>query len=1100
MSWRRLLLLPLLFLAPLAALPQKTDKPDNKQAEEKKPADPLVDAGSYAGLKPRLIGPALFSGRVTSIAVNPRDRGHWVVGVASGGVWKTLNAGVSWTPVFDEQPSYSIGYVALDPKDANTVWVGTGEYNSQRSVGYGDGVYKSLDGGKSWKRVGLEKSEHVGKIVFDPRDSNVVFVAAQGPLWGPGGDRGLYKTPDGGKTWSRVLNVSENTGITDVVINPRNPDVMLAASYQRRRHVWTLIDGGPESAIHRSTDAGKTWAKVSAGLPGVDLGRICFAQAPSNPDVVYASVEAADGKGGIFRSTDAGATWEKRNPFDRGAMYFGQMTVDPKNADRLYVLNVFPQVSDDGGKTLKRLPQKWMHVDHHVLYVDPNNPNYLIAGCDGGIYESYDRGGNWRHVPNLPVMQFYDVACDEAAPFYNVYGGTQDNNTVGGPARTKSIHGITNADWFVLHGGDGFHCKVDPKDPNTVYAEAQYGDLARFDRRTGEEVGIRPYLPPGEKPVRWNWDSPLLISPHSRTRLYFAANRVFRSDDRGDSWRVISDDLSRQLDRDKLPIMGRVWGADAVAKHQSTSLFGNVVALSESPKKEDLLYAGTDDGLVHVTANAGKAWQKIDKFPGVPDRTYVARLLASQHDAGRVYAAFDNHKNADFAPYLLRSDDQGKTWRSIASDLPKNGPVLAIAEDHVDPDLLFVGTEFGLFFTPDAGKHWVRLKSGLPTIAVRDLAVQRQMNDLVIGTFGRGIYVLDDYAPLRNLKSATLKKDAHLFAVREAHLYVQTRQYELRGKSFLGAQFYTADNPPFGATFTYHLGEGLKTKKERRQEAEKKAGTGDVKNYPSGDELRAEAEEEAPAVVLEVLDAEGAMVRRLTGPAAKGFHRVTWDLRQPAAVLTAPPAGEADEDLFRTPETGPFVAPGKYRVRLSLRREGKVTPVEGAEQEFTVTLHGREGDGAAALAAFQRKVNELKRAVRGTLDAANALQSRLTEIKRAVDQAPKLSAKDRQRVVALEGQLRVILRQLRGDVALRARQENTPQSISEMIEAIVGEQYSSLSAPTRTHQRLYDEARGLLAKEVGKLRQIKDKEVPAIEKALDEAGAPYTPGRLPELK
>jgi len=586
---------------PLRLAAKKPDSPAGTGKIDPKPANPLLASETYAGLKLRSIGPALFSGRVVGFAVDPRNRAHYYVAVACGGVWKTTNAGVSWTPVFDDQGSYSIGYVALDPKNPATVWVGTGENNSQRSVGYGDGVYKSIDAGKSWTRLGLEKSEHIGKILFDPRDSNTVYVAAQGPLWGPGGDRGLYKTTDAGKTWKKILNISDDTGITDVVLDPRNPDVLLAASYQRRRHVWTLINGGPESAIHRSADAGKTWTKITTGLPKVDLGRIGLAIAPTNPDVVYAAVETADDKGGIFRSLDGGLTWERRNPFDRGAMYYGHVVVDPKDDQRIYVMNVYIQVSDDGGKTLRRLGGRWAHVDNHTLWIDPKDTSYYLVGCDGGIYESFDRAANWRHHSNLPVTQFYDVAVDESGPFYHVYGGTQDNNTLGGPARTRSTHGITNEDWFVLHGGDGFQCKVDPRDPNIVYAEAQYGDLVRFDRRTGEEVGIRPQPAPGEPPLRWNWDSPLLLSPHSPTRLYFAANRIFRSDDRGNSWKPISPDLSRQIDRDKLRVMNRLWGPDAVAKHQSTSLYGNLVALTESPKKEDLLYAGTDDGLIHVT-------------------------------------------------------------------------------------------------------------------------------------------------------------------------------------------------------------------------------------------------------------------------------------------------------------------------------------------------------------------------------------------------------------------------------------------------------------------------------------------------------------------
>jgi photosystem II stability/assembly factor-like uncharacterized protein len=1097
---RQLLALPLLFLAPLTALPQKDSAPPPTKKAAAKPADPLTAPDTYAGLKFRSVGPAVCSGRVVDLAVDPRNKNLYYVAVASGGVWKTTNNGTSWAPIFDDQGAYSIGCLAIDPRSPNTVWVGTGENNSQRSVGYGDGVYKSLDAGKSWKKVGLDKSEHVGRILLDPRDPSTVYVAAQGPLWNAGGDRGLYKSTDGGKSWQRILHVSDNTGITDVVCDPRNPDVLLAAAYQRRRHVWTLINGGPESAIYRSTDAGKTWSKITAGLPTVDIGRISLSVAPSRPDTIYAQVEAADGKGGIFRSLDGGLTWERRNPFDRGAMYFAGIAVDPKNPDRIVLHNVYPQLSDDGGKTLTRLPIKSVHVDTHVLWINPDNTDHYRLGCDGGVYESVDRGANWRHVANLPVAQFYDVACDDNVPFYHVYGGTQDNNTLGGPARNRSTHGITNADWFVLKGGDGFHCRVDPRDPNVVYAEAQYGAIVRYDRRTGEEVGIRPQPARGEPPLRWNWDSPIVISPHSHTRLYFAANRIYRSEDRGDSWTPVSPDLTRQLDRDKLPVMGKLWGPDAVAKHQSTSLYGNIVALSESPKKEDLLYAGTDDGLVHVTADAGKNWRKVERFPGVPDRTYVSRLVASLHNEKVVYATFNNHKNGDFAPYVLRSDDQGESWRSIASNLPANGPVWVLAEDHVDPDLLFVGTEFGLFFSRDGGKAWTRLKGGLPTIAVRDIAVQRRMNDLVVGTFGRGIYILDDYSPLRRVTKEQLARPASLLPAREAYQYIPTRQYGLRGKAFLGEEFYAADNPPYGAVFTYYLSEKLQTQKERRQAEEKKAK--EVKEYPSKGALRAEAEEEAPAVVLEVHDGTGAVVRRLHGPVTKGFHRVAWDLREPAPSLPPPPAGPDDEDLFSTPRGGVLVMPGTYRVRLLLRQEGRLRPVEEAQQEFRVVMNGPDVALAdrKALYDFQQQVLALRRALTGTLEVGRQLERRLADVRRAIDETPRLGTKERGLVVELEARLRAILRELRGDTALRARNENTPASVQDRVSEIVGEQAYSLAAPTATHRRLYHEASEGLAAEQGKLRVLMDKDLKEVEKLLDAAGAPWTPGRLPEWK
>jgi photosystem II stability/assembly factor-like uncharacterized protein len=1089
-------LLALLFMTTLASV-----KADEPKAADKKPEEPF-SAATFAGLKLRLVGPAVTSGRIVDFAVHPHDRGHYYVAAASGGVWKTTNAGTTWSPVFDDQGSYSIGTVVLDPKNPHVVWVGTGENNSQRSVGYGDGVYRSDDGGRSWKHLGLKSSEHIGRILIDPRNSDTVYVAAQGPLWGPGGDRGLYKTTDGGKTWKCVLSISPNTGVTDVVSDPRDPDILLAAAYQRRRHVWTLIDGGPESALYRSSDAGKSWTKLKAGLPTSEMGRIGLAVAPSNPDVVYAIIEAADKKGGIFRSTDRGITWERRNEFDQQAQYYAHLYVDPKNPDRIYVMNVLIQVSDDGGKTLHALGERHKHVDNHVIWIDPADTNFYRVGCDGGIYESHDRGANWRFFDNLPVTQFYDVAADEAAPFYHVYGGTQDNFTLGGPARTRSAHGITNADWFVAQGGDGFHCKVDPKDPNTVYAEAQYGVLARFDRRTGERLGIQPQAASNEPPLRWNWDSPLIISPHSATRLYFAANKVFRSDDRGDTWKAVSGDLTREIDRDTLAVMGKLWSPDAVSKHVSTSFYGNITALAESPSKEGLIYAGTDDGLIQVTESGGGAWRKTDKFGSVPERTYVSRLLASRHDPDTVYAAFDNHKNADFAPYLLKSTDAGRTWTSITGNLPANGPVLAIAEDHVQPDLLFAGTEFGLYFTRDGGKHWLRLKGGLPTIAVRDLAVQRHMDDLVVGTFGRGIYVLDDYGPLRSLSPEALERDSLLLPVKPALMYIRARPFGLRAKAFLGASFYTADNPAFGATFSYYLKEEVKTRKKRRQDEEKKATEKKGATFPSKDQLRAEDEEEAPTMLLTVRDAAGTVVRTITGPVTAGIHRVSWDLREPAAELPRPRPREADEDVFVEEPGGPLVMPGRYKVSLARRVDGVVTPL-GEPQEFEVVVPAavaRDPAEVAALHTFQDEVARLQRAVAGTLRVAGQLQDRLSEIKRAVDQTPGLDPKWHAQVRALEKRYRDIQRVLRGDETLRRRNENTPPSVAERVETIVDGLRFWLSKPTMTQRENYVLASREFGQELAKLRTLMDVDLKDLEKALDAAGAPWTPGRLPEWK
>jgi len=1068
--------------------------------DENKPAD-RMSSGTFSGLSLRSIGPAVTSGRVVGFAVHPKDPKQYYVAAASGGVWKTTNSGTTWTPVFDSEGSYSIGVVVIDPKNPNVVWVGTGENNSQRSVGYGDGVYRSDDGGKSWKNLGLKASEHIGKIIIDPRDSNTVYVAAQGPLWGPGGDRGLFKTTDGGKTWKKVLSISENTGVTDVVMDPRNPDQLIAAAYQRRRHVWTLINGGPESAIYRSTDAGATWTKMKTGLPTEELGRIGLALAPSDPDLVYAIIESIDKKGGIFRSSDFGITWEKRNDFDQQAQYYSHLVVDPKNSERVYVMNVFIQVSDDGGKTLHNLGERFKHVDNHTIWIDPKDASFYRVGCDGGVYESWDRGRNWRFVANLPITQFYDVTVDNAGPFYHVYGGTQDNFTLGGPARNRSVHGITNADWYVTQSGDGFHSRVDPQDANTVYSEAQYGALVRYDRRTGQSMGIQPQSGRGEPPLRWNWDSPLIISPHAHTRLYFAANILFRSDDRGDTWKPVSGDLTRQIDRNTLPVMGKVWGADAVSKSVSTSFYGNIVALTESPRKEGLIYAGTDDGLIQVTQNGGTAWKEIDKFSGVPERTYVSRLLASQHETNTIYAAFENHKNADFAPYLLKSVDAGASWTMIKGDLPANGPVLAIAEDHENPQLLFVGTEFGLYFTVDGGQKWIRLKGGLPTIAVRDLAIQKQMNDLAVGTFGRGIYIVDDYSLLRSVKPEMLAQESVLFPVRTAPLYIQTRRYGLRDKAFQGAAFYTARNPPFGATLTYYLKDDIKTRKEKRREGEKDAAKKSGKStYPSGDQLRAEADEEAPSILLTVADATGTVVRTLTGPVKQGLHRVAWNLRQPAPSLPRPRPPETDDDLFFEEPAGPLVMPGFYKVQLAKRLDGVVSPL-GRPQEFAVVVDGTEALAPAdrkALFDFQQNVTRLERAVAGSLEAANALSQRIEQIKRALDHTPGAEEKWKEEARSLEKHNREILRVLRGDVVLRGRNENTPPSIVERVQEIVSSQRLSLARPTTTQREQFQIAGQEFAQELAKLRRLIDVDLRAVERHLNAIGAPWTAGRLPE--
>jgi photosystem II stability/assembly factor-like uncharacterized protein len=1089
-------------------------RPEEARRQEEPRRPEPMSAPTFMGLRLRSIGPAFTSGRVSTFAVDPKDHSHYFVASASGGVWRTENGGTTYRPVFDNEGSYSIGWIVLDPKNPLTVWVGTGENNSQRSVSYGDGVYKSEDGGKTWRNVGLKKSEHIGRIAIDPRDSNVVYVAAQGPLWGPGGDRGLFKTTDGGKTWKNILNISENTGVTDVVIDPDNPDTLLAAAYQRRRHYWTLINGGPESALYKSTDAGATWKRVRAGLPAVELGRIGLAVSPVDSNVVYATIEAAERRGGIYRSSDRGESWERRNDADQTAMYYARIVADPKDVDRVYLMNVLLQVSDDGGRTFRPLGERSKHVDNHDIWIDPDNTNHYLVGCDGGVYESWDRGQNWNYKSNLPVTQFYDVTTDNSTPFYNVYGGAQDNFNVGGPSRTRNSNGIVNSDWFVTLGGDGFRTQVDPVDPNTIYTEFQNGSLSRFDKRTGERVGIQPEIGRGEEPLRWNWDSPFIISPHAHTRLYFAADKLFRSDDRGESWRVVSGQLSRGLNRNLLPVMGRVWSVDAVSRHASTAFYGNGSALSESPKKEGLIYVGTDDGLIDVTEDAGKNWRKVDKIGGIPENAYVSRLLASNHDVNTVYAAFDNHQNADFKPYLLKSTDAGRTWTSIAANLPENGAVLAIAEDHVNPNLLFVGNEYGLWFSIDGGAKWVQLKGNMPTISVHDIAIQQRENDLVVGTFGRGIYILDNYTPLRLLKPEMLTQEATLFPVKNTPMYIQAQPIGGGGKAFQGESYFTAENPPYGATFTYYLKDALRTKRQMRQEAERAAVRGgQAPAQPTTEQLRAEEEEEPPAVVFTITDSAGNIVRRLTGPPAPGFQRVNWDLRYPPVVVTAPPAGGGEEGGGAGGGGGggggqfggggsSLVLPGTYKVSMAKRVNGVMTPL-GATQQFEVTVEGREGMTQAdreALVDFQRRVSRLQRAVTGALATSDALKPRLAAIKRALLNTPDPGNKMIDQATRLDDRTNEILRALRGDTVLRQRNENTPPSISDRVFSVIGDQSQSLSRPTQTAEQQYRVAAQEFESVLAQLRQLVDVDLRSLEKQMEAAGAPWTPGRLPDWR
>ncbi|MFU8844279.1 MAG: WD40/YVTN/BNR-like repeat-containing protein [Bacteroidales bacterium] len=1066
---------------------------------EKSSGTDTIKSSIISGLKFRSVGPSHTSGRIADFAVNPKDHTEYFVAVACGHVWKTVNNGTTWEPVFENYGAYSMGCLAMDPHNPAVVWLGTGENNHQRALGYGNGVYKTLDGGKSWKNMGLKESRHIGMIAIDPRNTDVVYVAAEGSTWGPGGDRGLYKTIDGGETWERILYISEHTGVNNVVLHPENPDILFVTSEQRRRHVFTKIGGGPESAIYKSTDAGKTFRKIESGIPGVDKGGMGIAISPVDPNVWYVIVEAALDKSGFFRSTDMGESWEKMSDYNASGQYYNEIYCDPVDINKVYSMDTYSQFTLDGGKTWNPIGNKDRHVDDHAMWINPNNTKHFIIGGDGGIYETFDGGKTSVHKANLPVTQFYRVSVDDSYPFYWIYGGTQDNSSMGGPSGSIYSDGVTACDWITTLGGDGFFQAIEPSNPDIVYSAYQYGNIFRFDKKSGERISIKPQPRKGEDHYKWNWNTPFMLSPHSSTRLYLAANKVFRSDDRGNSWTVISDDITRQMDRNTWPVMDRFWSIDAVMKDVSTSLFGMAVSLDESRLKEGLIYVGTDDGVIQVTENGGGSWRKIESFPGIPEFTYVSDIVASKFDENIVFAAFDNHKRDDFKPYLLKSTDKGRSWTSIAGNLPENGTVHSFEQDHINPDLLFAGTEFAIFFSNDGGKIWTQLKAGIPTNSIRDIAIQERENDLVLATFGRGFYILDDYSPLRSLNSGLLDSSAHIFPVKDALQYVPRN----RGGYGSGSTVYIAPNPAFGATFTYYIKENPETLREIRHKKEKElAKDRNPIPMPTMEELRAEENEVKPHLIFTITDEVGSEVRKLTKDIGSGINRLAWDLRYAG---TNPVTGRGGKfNPLSTGGSGMMVMPGKYAVSMSMVVRGEETQLAGPVFFNVVPLDNTTLPAAdrSELVAFNNEMAEMSRVIRGAGNLADEIMKRVKTMKQAAHQTTGCPAELMDKIVAVELQLDEILWQFNGQRPKASREENWPAipSINERMNSIASVHIRSTSDITQTQRDVFEIIKEEFPPVLNNLRMIYEKQIPAIEDELEKLNAPWTPGRIPEWK
>ena len=1060
-------------------------------------------------LEYREIGPALMGGRIADLAVVESKPQVFYIATGTGGVWKTVNHGTSWTPLFDDQPTSSIGDVTLDQSNPNLVWVGTGEPQNRQSSGWGNGVYRSTDAGNTWRHMGLEGTKHIGRILIHPRNPDVVYVAAVGDLWGPNEERGVFRTQDGGETWEKVLYIDEHTGAIDLAMDPGDPNTIFAAMYQRRRTGWGFNGGGPGSGLYRTFDGGDSWAELTEGLPEGDKGRIGVDVFRQDGNVVYALVEAeprsadqgfggggggGETKNGLFRSLDRGDSWEKMSSANPRPMYYSQVRIDPSNVDRIYLLGGSLMVSDDGGRTFRNDGAEQIHVDHHALWIDPNDPDHLILGSDGGVTATWDGTAHWRMFDNLPLGQFYAIGYDMRDPYY-VCGGLQDNDAWCGPSNTRSFHGIRHQDWYETVYGDGFFTIVDPTDSTIVYSESQGGNMNRYDLVTGEKIPMRPITGPradGDtaKTYRYNWNSALQLSPHDPATVYLGANYLMRSRDRGMSWEEVGGaDLTQQLDRKELEIMGVPGSEPAMSIHDGTSNYGNITAFAESPLAQGLLYVGTDDGNVQVSRDDGATWTNVaDRIDGLPERTYVSRLEPSAHAEGRVYATFDGHRNGDYAAYVYVSEDYGQNWSRISEGLPDGWSVNVITEHHRAPNLLFAGNEVGLFVSVDRGEGWVQLKNNLPVVPVDDILVHPRDNDLLVGTHGRSFWILADVTPLEHLSEEMLAEAGRVFpSERESIMWAERGDWPFTGAT------YSAPNPPRGARIRYYLrdAQAAPMAEEEGEEGDGNgaagsagAGAGDQVGggEPAGSAGGSPSENgqdagDDDAFALTIADADGNHVRTLEAPGEAGINEVIWDWRFDAPY--EPPGGaEAGGPVgFGQPGTpqGPIVLPGVYTVTMEVAGDAYSSTVEiQADPRRTMTRADRMArqDALMSLHTLAVPIYEAGRAIRSLEEQLDAAQ----ELVEAADEAPEDLTEEMEAI-------REALEEIEDDVAEARRNAGVARAIQ-----------GSSTLPTEDHLWQVDRAWEVMAEVLDPLNALITSRVPALNAQLYAEGVRPKPG------
>jgi len=1073
------------FLSVFLFLPLQTLEAQKRKNKKTTESTPTV---SLEAFNLRNVGPAFLSGRIADIKTHPENESVWYVATGSSGVWKTVNAGTTWTPIFEDQPSYSTGCITLDPSNPDVVWVGTGENVGGRHVAYGDGIYRSDNGGTTWKNMGLKKSEHISEIIVHPDNSDVVWVAVQGPLWTSGEERGLYKTTNGGTSWKRVLGNDQWTGVTDIMIDPRNPQILYAATWDRHRTVAALMGGGPGTALYRSDDGGENWTKLTEGLPESNMGKIGITISSQNPDVVYAAIELDRKSGAVYRSSNRGASWTKMSDTVSGGTgphYYQELYASPHEFDRLYLMNVRVLTSGDGGKTFVQLKERDKHSDNHAIVFKKDDPNYIMLGTDAGIYETFDNAETWRYIKNLPLTQFYKVAVNNAEPFYHIFGGTQDNGSAGGPSATDEREGIANKHWYKTLFADGHQSATDPVYNDIIYAETQQGGLYRIDLTTGEQVSVQPKAGLGEPHERFNWDAPILVSPHNPKRLYFASYRVWKSESRGDDWEPISGDLTRNEDRLTLPIMGRKQSWDNAWDVGAMSNYNTITSLAESPVQEGLLYAGTDDGFIQVSENGGESWRKIPVTAlGLAPRTFVNDIKTDLFDANTVYVALDNHKEGDFNPYLFKSTDKGQSWQSISGNIPDRTLVWRMVQDPIKKNLLFAATEFGIYTSLNGGTSWQKLE-GAPTVSFRDLTIQKRENDLVAASFGRGFFVLDDYSALREFTEDNLSQKGKLFTPRTAKWFVPRSNI---GNT--GADYYFAKNPTYGAVFTYHLADEYQTAKEVRKEKETSLNKNNADiPFPGWDALDTERQENEAQVVLSIQDSQGNVINKISQKASQGSHRIAWNFSHfnPYSISDSP---------SRYRGGGALAKPGTYQASLSLVQNGEVTPLDGPISfEVKAMREGvLKGISHEEYNAYLTEITQVYKSISAVRDVLSESGKMHKAMVTALAQAKILPGTLEPKLEALKLDLTRINQSISGSPSRREVGERNPAGIQSFLSnAMVGLRNSY--GPTPLHKKSLKIAKELLVQLRAEVKSISEVRIPEIEAALKAADAPYILGQ-----